>query len=178
LGGGNVNCELHEDKFAYCDTRGGTKTTVGQDGCWVNTASVPVPTCPSQTWKWISFGIAGHPEVRILQPYEYLIASPNLTSNQTFDVTTHTDCSISLQSRDNWKYVKDDATKRHTLASGATLADASHYKIYSNADQTYSFQNQGTQGWLYEDLSWWIFKDGIDRNDPMTHFKVTIHQSK
>lgn len=30
-----TTCEIHWDTFAWCDTTGGTKTTQGEDGCWV-----------------------------------------------------------------------------------------------------------------------------------------------
>lgn len=178
LGAGNTNCEVHWDTFAYCDTRGGTKVTVGQDGCWVKTAP---PTCPTQNWKWISFGVKGSPEIRV-DSSNYLVADAKLSNNQTYEVTTHNDCTISLQSRQNSQYVRDGiaANAGHAMAIAPSLADAAHYIVHTNADQTYSFQHQTTQGWMFVDGAYWVRGNGgLPLNDPMSsHFKVTVHQTR
>ncbi len=158
-------CEIHYDNFKHCDTSGGGHGSA-QDGCWVipsrydehepiyNGGRDPYThQCYAWNWNWISFGNSGKSDVSPdVHDYYKLKSLDYPSSNFVFEVTTHDDCTISLKSRENFKYVSNWDNNHYQLrADGNSIGDEDRYKIYKHSDGTYSFKSYKYHSWVFSD---------------------------
>lgn len=186
-------CEIHYDTFKHCDSSGGGRGSQ-QDGCWVipsRNEAEPVYNdgrdpythkCHAWNWNWISFGNSGHTDVSIdTQNYFKVKSIDYPTTNIVFEVTTHDDCTISLKSRENYKYVSNwENNHYHLQADGNSIGDEDRYKLYKHADGTYSFKSYKYHSWIFTDAHSRLLKSDPQgqRSWDDRKYYITIHDYK
>lgn len=187
-------CEVHYDDYAHCDQSGGSRLT-GDDGCHVKRAdSTPPPStdeptdtggrdhdgkCYAWDWKRISFGNHNWPIVRVDQHEHHRVKAAHISGSEYFDVTVQHDCTISLRSHQNHKYVSNWDTNHYQLiADGDHIGDEDRYKVYKHHDGRYLFKSVKYHSWVYTD------HQGYLKSHPQTpgyshwderRYKVTKH---
>lgn len=163
---GGYTCEVHHDELAYCDTRGGSKRTHGEDGCHVkkhpHNPQAPEEThsrdphtgkCYAWNWDWITFANYHRPNVHV-DPHQRnaLVTKFTTAADDSFKVIVHHDCSISLKSRYNHRYVSNYKHNHYQLrADGKHIGIEDKYKVYRAHDGRYLFKSKQHRSWVFTD---------------------------
>ncbi|EIJ35233.1 hypothetical protein [Thiothrix nivea] len=164
-------CEIHHDEYGHCDTSGGSSLS-GEDGCYVRHADPDKPKetngrdpdnydqCYAQHWNWITFGNYNQPEVHV-DPYDHgKLKAYHTGYDNGFEVTVHHDCTISLKSRYNHKYVSNWEHEYNLKADGNHIGKEDQYKVYKDEySGRYLFKSVKHGSWVYTDHQGYVKSD-------------------